>query len=104
LENYPTGHHHDVAKKIALINPNNHDAAHRAALTKTILPGAQRDGFLQSSEFTVEASAREVKLVVTSLRSLGLADGTCYNDIFAAAKKAGLQLCPAEVGLQLHQQ
>jgi hypothetical protein len=59
---------------------------------------------LQRLEFTVEASPREVKLVVTSLQSLGLPDGTHYRDIFTAAKKAGLQLCPAEVGLQLRVQ
>jgi hypothetical protein len=99
------GIHHDVAKEIVLINPNNHDGRlieQHSQKQYSLEPSAM--DILQSSEFTVEASAREVKLVVTSLRSLGLADGTCYNDIFAAAKKAGLQLCPAEVGLQLRLQ
>lgn len=49
-------------------------------------------------ELFINTPAREVNLVVTSLRSLGLTDGVEYKDIFAAADKAGLILCPPEVG------
>lgn len=99
------GINHDLVKKIKEVKPYETDG-------RQIEPRSQKRYSLEPSgmdmvqhvDFTVEASPREVKLVVTSLRSLGLPDGTCYADIFAAAEKAGLKLCPAEVGLQLRVQ
>jgi hypothetical protein len=99
------GLHHAVAKEIAEIDPNNHDGRLIEQHSQKIYrlePDAL--DILQKPEFTISAMRREAKLVVTSLRSLGLPDGTCYNAIFAAAEKAGLQRCPAEVGLQLRLQ
>jgi hypothetical protein len=56
---------------------------------------------IQKPAFKIAKRPKTIQLAITSLRSLGLPDGTCYNDIFAAAQNAGLQLCPAETGLQL---
>jgi hypothetical protein len=99
------GINHDLVKQIKDAKPYETDG-------RLIEPHSQKRYSLEPSamdmiqrpEFTVEASPREVKLVVVALRSLGLPDGTCYSDIFAAAEKVGLQRCPAEVGLQLRVQ
>ncbi|WP_343691321.1 hypothetical protein [Chitinophaga sp.] len=56
---------------------------------------------IQKPPFTISSLPQTVQLVMTSLRSLGLPDGTCYRDIFTAAQNAGLHLCPPEIGLQL---
>ncbi|WP_343691304.1 hypothetical protein [Chitinophaga sp.] len=56
---------------------------------------------IQKPAFKISKLPKTIQLAITSLRSLGLPDGTCYNDIFAAAQSEGLQLCPAETGFQL---
>ncbi len=59
---------------------------------------------LQHPDFSMSQAPSQRKLVLTTLEALGLSDGTCYDEIFAAARNAGLLLCPAEVGLQLRLQ
>lgn len=59
---------------------------------------------IQQDSFATSSSLQSIQLTVITLRSLGLPDGTCYEDIFKAAQHAGLRLCPAEVGLQLRLQ
>jgi hypothetical protein len=98
----PIGINHKLEKEIKSLDPCNTDL-------KFIEPLSQKmyrldpDAFdiIQKPVFAISAFPQTVQLVITSLRSLGLPDGTCYQDIFAAAKNAGLHLCPAETGLQL---
>lgn len=54
--------------------------------------------------FTVAPEPTEVTLVVVSVGELGFLDGALLADIYASAKKRGLELCPPEVGPQLRLQ
>mgnify|MGYP000468107047 CR=1 FL=1 len=98
----PIGINQDLEEKIKGLDPST------THLT-FIEPFSQKkysidpDAFdiIQKTAFSISEVSKTVQLVITSLRSLGLPDGTCYHDIFAAAQNAGLNLCPAEVGLQL---
>lgn len=98
----PIGMNHELVKKIKGLDPCETDCKFIEPLSQMIY-SLDPDAFdiIQKPAFTISAYPQTVQLVVTSLRSLGLPDGTCYRDIFAAAKNAGLLLCPAEVGLQL---
>src|SRR5690349_3275843 len=96
------GINHKLAKEIKGLDPRDTDCKFIEPLSQKMY-SLDPDAFdiIQKPAFTISVFPQAVQLVVTSLRSLGLPDGTCYNDIFAAAKNAGLHLCPAEVGLQL---
>lgn len=42
-----------------------------------------------------------VDLVILSVADLGFKEGAAYKDVCACAKRLGLQVCPAELGLAL---
>jgi hypothetical protein len=98
----PIGIYHNLVKEIKGLDPCETDGKFIEPLSQKIYR-LDPDAFyiIQKPAFTISAFTQTVQLVVTSLRLLRLPDGTCYQDIFAAAKNAGLHLCPAEVGLQL---
>lgn len=54
--------------------------------------------------FNVATEKKDVDLVVVSVAELGFPEGAKLSDIYAAAKKRGLELCPNEVGPQLRLQ
>lgn len=54
--------------------------------------------------FNMATEKGEVDLVVVSVVELGFKEGAKIKDIYAAAKKRGLELCPNEVGPQLRLQ
>lgn len=59
---------------------------------------------LESTEFTVSTKEVSVDLVAVSLDDLGLKRTATRKEIYARAQELGLQVCPAEVGLQLRLQ
>lgn len=54
--------------------------------------------------FTAATEETEVELVVVSVTELGFKDGVKRADIYKRAQELGLDLCPAEVGVQLRLQ
>jgi len=54
--------------------------------------------------FSVATEKTDVDLVVVSVAELGFPKGATLRDIYATAKKRGLELCPNEVGPQLRLQ
>ncbi len=54
--------------------------------------------------FSVATEKMDVDLVVVSVAELGFPNGATLKDIYASAKKRGLELCPNEVGPQLRLQ
>jgi hypothetical protein len=62
------------------------------------------DDILGRPEFTVAAEQTEVDLVIVSVAELGFKKRTKREDVYAQAKKLGLQLCTPEVGPQLRLQ
>ncbi len=66
--------------------------------------GIWADDILGQEGFTVAPEEAEVYLVVVKVEELGFEKGATRQDIYAAAKKRGLELCPAEVGPQLRLQ
>ncbi|MDJ1504025.1 hypothetical protein [Xanthocytophaga agilis] len=59
---------------------------------------------IKKPEFTLSDTIKDIQLAIVTLSALGLQDGCRYADIFAAAEKARLSLCPTETGLQLRLQ
>lgn len=59
-------------------------------------------GILSGMELS--KTKESIDLVVLSVDELGFPKGALYQDILKAAKKEGLELCPAEVGPQLRLQ
>jgi hypothetical protein len=51
--------------------------------------------------FTVITGKKEFELVVVTVAELGFKDGATRKDIYARAKKLGLNLCPPEIGPRL---
>jgi hypothetical protein len=56
---------------------------------------------MHTPEFKMGHIASEIALVRITLRDLELEDGVGFADIFAAAEKVGLKLCPPELGPRL---
>lgn len=53
---------------------------------------------LNSPKLTITEQREEIELVVRTVADLGLSDGATTEEVYAAAKKQGLELCPPEVG------
>ena len=66
--------------------------------------GDWANDILGKTAFSVATEEKDVDLVVVSVEELGFKDGARLKDIYAAAKKRGLELCPNEVGPQLRLQ
>src|SRR3990167_588170 len=76
--------------------------------TKEELMKAMRNGgnfvsprakeLISSPDFTISSEEREVELVQVTPRDLGLRGAQNYDAICAAARAAGYDYCPAEVG------
>jgi len=78
-----------VDKLVAALGKNRH----------MIDPAAEQ--IMRTPEFNTGHIASEIALTKVTLKELGLEDGVGYADIFAAAEKAGLKLCPPELGPRL---
>lgn len=59
---------------------------------------------LDKPVFSVATERIDIDLIVVSVAELGFPKGATLRDIYAAAKKRGLELCPNEVGPQLRLQ
>ena len=66
--------------------------------------GDYANDIIGKPEFTVITGEAELDLVVVSVAELGFKDGAKLKDIFAEAKKRGLELCPNQVGPELRLQ
>jgi len=66
--------------------------------------GDWANDILGKTAFSVATKKKDVDLVVVSVEELGFKDGARLKDIYAAAKKRGLELCPNEVGPELRLQ
>lgn len=62
----------------------------------SISPFAQE--LLDSPKFAVAEQQEEIELVVRTPADLGLSDGATTEQIYEAARKQGLELCPPETG------
>jgi hypothetical protein len=76
---------------------------------KVIKDGGMRLGdwandIIGKPAFSVATDKVDVDLVVVSVAELGFPNGAKLSDIYASAKKRGLELCPNEVGPQLRLQ
>lgn len=59
---------------------------------------------LDNGEFTIGEKKEEINLVRLSVKDLGFDNGATTDQIYQAAEKFGLELCPAETGPQLRLQ
>ena len=77
--------------------------AYRDALDAArIKVGVSADEILGRPAFTYATSTREVELAIVSVAELGLdADASSQSEVYARAKRMGLELCPAEVAPRL---
>ena len=78
-----------VEKLETALNKNKH----------MIDPAAEH--MMHAPEFNTGHIASEIPLVRVTLGELWLEDGVGYADIFAAAERVGLKLCPPELGPRL---
>lgn len=72
--------------------------AYREALDKQGYRISSSADILGQPQFTVATVEEEVDLVQVTVAELGLENGGTLEQIYAAAKARGLELCPAEVG------
>jgi len=79
----------------------NANAFRKAIDDKGMRIGKYANNILDRPQFTMATEETEVNLVVVSVAELGFKDGAWLRDIYARAKKLGLELCPNEVGPQL---
>ena len=56
---------------------------------------------LNSKDFTTKENRENIQLVRLSVKDLGFEQGATTNEIYKRAKELGLELCPAETGLNL---
>ncbi len=77
--------------------------AYRDALDSArIKLGLSADEILGRPAFPYAKMKKDVKLAVLSAAELGVeSDESSLSDVYERARRAGLELCPAEVGLQL---
>jgi hypothetical protein len=77
--------------------------AYRDALDAAgIKVGVSADEILGRPAFSYATMEREVELAIFSVAELGLeAEASSHSEIYAHAKRIGLELCPAEVGPRL---
>ena len=77
--------------------------AYRDALDAAgIKVGVAADEILGRPAFAYATMKLEVELAIVSVAELGLdAEASSYAEIYARAKRVGLELCPAEVGPRL---
>ena len=77
--------------------------AYRDALDAAgIKVGVSADEILGRPAFAYATTPREVELAIVSVAELGLdADVSSQSEVYARAKRIGLELCPAEVGPRL---
>ena len=80
------------------------DAYRKAIKGKKMRIGDYANDILGKPAFSVVTEKTDVNLVVVSVADLGFKDGATLKDIYATAKKRGLELCLSEVGPQLRLQ
>jgi hypothetical protein len=76
--------------------------AYREALDAAAIKiGDSADEILGRPAFRYAGMETEVELTLLSAAKLGVESGSTLSDVYKRARQAGLELCPAEVGLQL---
>ena len=93
-----------VWKRITIGTGLNTDGLRQAMKDKGMRISDWANDILGKPAFSVATEKMDVDLVVVSVEDLGFKDGATLKDIYAAAKKRGLELCPNEVGPQLRLQ
>ena len=91
--NFPTW------KKVTVGNLGNAKKARKKLEIHGIKVSSWGDDILNRMEF--EETETSIDLVRVSVKGLGLKDGATTAEIYAAAERHGLSLCPAEVAPQL---
>ena len=82
----------------------NGDEFKQAIHIKRMRIGESANDILERPGFTVATKRTEVNLVVKSVSELGFENGALLKQIYEAAGKRDLKLCPNEVGPQLRLQ
>ncbi|OGZ73426.1 MAG: hypothetical protein A2908_04090 [Candidatus Staskawiczbacteria bacterium RIFCSPLOWO2_01_FULL_38_12b] len=94
-----------VFKTIKLgTGPTNADGFRCHLKKDNIRIGDYANDIIGKPVFSVATEEIELDLVVVSVAELGFPKGAGLKDIYAVAKKRGLELCPNEVGPQLRLQ
>jgi len=93
--------HFQIWQKIALGTYNGVDAYRRALESAGIKIGDAADEILGRPTFPYGTMKTDVELVLVSAADLGVETESSLADVYKRARQVGLELCPAEVGLQL---
>src|SRR5262247_3021408 len=94
--------HFQIWRKITLGTYKDVDAYRDALDSAKIKIGLSADEILGRPAFPYAKMKTDVKLAVLSAAELGVeSDESSLSDVYERARRGGLELCPAEVGLQL---
>jgi len=91
-----------IWRTITLGAPTGVEAYRDALDAAGIKVGVSADEILGRPAFPYATTDLEVELAIVSVAELGLdAEASSYSEVYARAKRIGLELCPAEVGPRL---
>jgi len=94
--------HFQIWRTITLGTYKGVDAYRDALDSARIKLGLSADEILGRPAFPYAKMKTDVKLAVLSAAELGVeSDESSLSDVYERARRVGLELCPAEVGLQL---
>lgn len=94
--------HFQIWRTITLGTYKGVDAYRDALDSARIKVGLSADEILGRPAFPYAKMKTDVKLAVLSAAELGVeSDESSLSDVYERARRVGLELCPAEVGLQL---
>ena len=94
--------HFQIWRTITLGTYKGVDAYRDALDSARIKVGLSADEILGRPAFPYAKMKTDVELVVLSAAELGVeSDESSLSDVYERARRVGLELCPAEVGLQL---
>jgi len=94
--------HFQIWRKITLGTYKGVDAYRDALDSARIKIGVSPDEILGRPAFPYAKMKTDVELAVLSAAELGVeSDESSLSDVYERARRVGLELCPAEVGLQL---
>jgi hypothetical protein len=93
--------HFQIWRTITLGTYNGVDAYRRALESAGIKIGDAADEILGRPTFPYGTMKTDVELVLVSAADLGVETESSLADVYKRARQVGLELCPAEVGLQL---
>jgi len=93
--------HFQIWRTITLGAYEGVDAYRRALDLAGIKIGEAADEILGRPAFPYGGTKKDLKLVLLSAADLGVEAESSLADVYTRARQVGLELCPAEVGLQL---